>query len=414
MTVLGRPRKGASSTSFASLLHPPQKPTLVNISSFAFFATQPVVLASYYHLQLHHSTTPRVPTPSTDMASLIALPSSSSSSTRPFPFLPVEIKRHILAFADTGSLALCCSTSLAFLEIASELLYQDIEIDGIERVGQLFCLRVRCEFSLRSFLRVLPLIKAPHEVEAECCLCLIYAQEESSSDQVQAFRLRLSHIRTFTFISRTNLSPEFPELHLPPLVDPLPVKVLTVKAFASTDATGKYYYHHLDTFLPLFNPTSFVVVTLPPRLPDGFVKLDLSDRQLPDWTRLQSVRLVHAMFKQHLNIASRPFNSPAWTITCELPRPFVVERKYDEADDASDLMFDVWYALMNSALHGRTGNEDRFPNEVVKRAEIVVESEEVKSRLDDHFRRRDTTAAREKAIEERMKLISIVVGVISE
>jgi len=64
---------------------------------------------------------------------------------------------------------------------------------------------------------------------------------------------------------------------------------------------------------------------------------------------------------------------------------------------------------MNSA-HGTFGRYGRFDNEVIKRAEIVVESEEEKSLLDQYFR----TKTLEDVEDERTKLISIVVGVISD
>ena len=82
------------------------------------------------------------------------LPASSlpplPPSLLPLPPLPMEIKRQILAFADTGTLALCSRVSLAFLEMASELLYKDVEIVGFERLEEFFCSRVRFFLRLRT------------------------------------------------------------------------------------------------------------------------------------------------------------------------------------------------------------------------------------------------------------------------
>ena len=58
------------------------------------------------------------------------------------PALPVELHDAILALADTQTLARCCSVSMAFLELASPLLYQHVHIDGVTVLGQPFCDRV--------------------------------------------------------------------------------------------------------------------------------------------------------------------------------------------------------------------------------------------------------------------------------
>lgn len=51
---------------------------------------------------------------------------------------PVETFRHILSYADTGTLAVCCRVNFTLLELASEILYDEVEVVGLERLRQLF------------------------------------------------------------------------------------------------------------------------------------------------------------------------------------------------------------------------------------------------------------------------------------
>jgi len=70
----------------------------------------------------------------------------------PLPFLPPEMKQHILRFCDPSTLAKASRVSLAFLELSSPILYQDIELIGLvssrnssaQRVGNLSSSRVSC------------------------------------------------------------------------------------------------------------------------------------------------------------------------------------------------------------------------------------------------------------------------------
>ncbi|KAL7416871.1 hypothetical protein BDY24DRAFT_438690 [Mrakia frigida] len=65
------------------------------------------------------------------------MPSSSS----PLPLLPLEIKNHILRFCDPSTLAKTARVSLAFLELSSPILYEDVHIHGFEHLKLLFCSR---------------------------------------------------------------------------------------------------------------------------------------------------------------------------------------------------------------------------------------------------------------------------------
>ena len=51
---------------------------------------------------------------------------------------PLEVLRDILTYADAATLAACSGVSYALLEIAYEILYQDVEVVGVERLRRLF------------------------------------------------------------------------------------------------------------------------------------------------------------------------------------------------------------------------------------------------------------------------------------
>ncbi|KAL7416862.1 hypothetical protein BDY24DRAFT_205686 [Mrakia frigida] len=65
------------------------------------------------------------------------------SPSPPFPLLPLEIKNHILRFCDPSTLAKTARVSLAFLELSSPILYEDVHIHGFEHLKLLFCSRSR-------------------------------------------------------------------------------------------------------------------------------------------------------------------------------------------------------------------------------------------------------------------------------
>ena len=62
----------------------------------------------------------------------------------PLPFLPLEVKGHILRFCEVGTLAVSSRVCLAFLEMAGPILYKDITITGKEQLEKL----VRSEVSI--------------------------------------------------------------------------------------------------------------------------------------------------------------------------------------------------------------------------------------------------------------------------
>jgi hypothetical protein len=65
-----------------------------------------------------------------------------STNLGPLPFLPLEVKHHILRFCDPSTLAVTSRVSLAFLELSIPILHDDIHIDGFEQAEQLLCSRV--------------------------------------------------------------------------------------------------------------------------------------------------------------------------------------------------------------------------------------------------------------------------------
>ena len=66
-----------------------------------------------------------------------------SSYTSTLPSLPVELKAHILGYCDQTTLAMTSRASFAFLELSTPLLYEDINIQGPERLLQLISSQVR-------------------------------------------------------------------------------------------------------------------------------------------------------------------------------------------------------------------------------------------------------------------------------
>ena len=94
------------------------------------------------------SADPLDPPPLTSQRHHPAMPAFFSSYRAPRELhqeasvFPAEIVRHILSFAEPASLAACCTTSYALLEIASADLYDHVEIVGLERLRRLFCERV--------------------------------------------------------------------------------------------------------------------------------------------------------------------------------------------------------------------------------------------------------------------------------
>ena len=59
------------------------------------------------------------------------------------PALPVEIYATIIEYVeDKSTLATCCRVSHLLLQVASRVLYREVVVDGLERLGQLFCQRV--------------------------------------------------------------------------------------------------------------------------------------------------------------------------------------------------------------------------------------------------------------------------------
>ena len=76
--------------------------------------------------------------------------SKKASVPRPLPYLPPEVKGHILRFCDRKTLYSAALVSLAFLELSSPFLYGHIDITGSRELYQLLCLKVSVLFSLRG------------------------------------------------------------------------------------------------------------------------------------------------------------------------------------------------------------------------------------------------------------------------
>ena len=72
-----------------------------------------------------------------------------SSIQPPLPFLPLEVKKHILRYCDQGTLAVTSRVSLAFLEMSIPILHDEIIIDGFEVLEELFCSRVSRDMFVR-------------------------------------------------------------------------------------------------------------------------------------------------------------------------------------------------------------------------------------------------------------------------
>lgn len=70
----------------------------------------------------------------------------SSTPLRPIgtiAALPVELKREILRFCDPRTLSIASMASFAFLELASPILYHDVDLASSAALQRFFCPRVR-------------------------------------------------------------------------------------------------------------------------------------------------------------------------------------------------------------------------------------------------------------------------------
>jgi len=65
-----------------------------------------------------------------------------ASTSLPLPYLPLEVKNHILRFCSPSTLAKTAQVSLAFLELSSPILYEDVHIYGFKALKLLFSKRV--------------------------------------------------------------------------------------------------------------------------------------------------------------------------------------------------------------------------------------------------------------------------------
>ena len=131
----------------------PQYPPFFHRSSFNFPGPAP----EESRLKAHFSRTDACFLPSlqpsprlADMISSAPLPRHPSSSS--LPSLPTELKTLILHFCDPQTLARTAQASLAFLHLASPLLYRDAVIEGADQLHKLFCSRRVSPSS--SFFRV--------------------------------------------------------------------------------------------------------------------------------------------------------------------------------------------------------------------------------------------------------------------
>ena len=68
--------------------------------------------------------------------------STNAIDLQPLPSLPIELKGEILTHCDADTLAKASSASLAFLQLASPLLYEHITFVGPEGLMKFLTLRV--------------------------------------------------------------------------------------------------------------------------------------------------------------------------------------------------------------------------------------------------------------------------------
>ena len=71
---------------------------------------------------------------------------------QPFPPLPLELKGEILSYCDASTLAKASSASLAFLQLASPLLYRHLTFVGPQGLKKFLSLRVSQVYSLPQSL----------------------------------------------------------------------------------------------------------------------------------------------------------------------------------------------------------------------------------------------------------------------
>ena len=69
-------------------------------------------------------------------------PPSDTPTSKPLPSLPTELKKNILRFCTPATLAKTSGLSLAFLQLSSPPLYDEIDIVGFKIMKKLFCSRV--------------------------------------------------------------------------------------------------------------------------------------------------------------------------------------------------------------------------------------------------------------------------------
>ncbi|KAL7409635.1 hypothetical protein BDY24DRAFT_402497, partial [Mrakia frigida] len=281
--------------------------------------------------------------------------SSSLPSSLPLPSLPIELNRSILSFVDTQTIGRCCRVSLAFLEIASELLYRDVEVEGIERLKDMFCTR-----------------------------------DGNSSPTINA-ALSLHRIRTFTFLADAHQSLE----SLPPLsphrhsLRPIELELLAI-TIATLSPEWEEVFEPGPLLAP-FNPFHFFFST-PLNSEPNYLDL-LRTARTKHWNRISTLRLIN--LGPCFYLQRELFASSRWSVAFELSRPF-------DTDGAPSQILGVIKEVLFGTLVGA-----EFSEEGLRSAEVVVQSGEEKTKVERFLREQPKLEPEE--LEERMKHILVAV-----
>ncbi|KAL7417180.1 hypothetical protein BDY24DRAFT_438281 [Mrakia frigida] len=205
-------------------------------------------------------------------------------SSRHLPYIPLELKHHILRFCDPSTLANASRVSLAFLQLSSPILYEDIEIVGLKNVEKFFCSRD-------------PSLDHPH-LHPHLSLFLIRNITIVATSDVGGEALNLSFSR------------------LPPPSSPsLLVDLLTVRPIAIPDETVLHKEHaRWSSLYSLFNPRELRVFGLAPNHPSTHVPW--SDLSLHHWPRLLHLHVANV--GQRTFIATSVRSNEPFTLLLDL------------------------------------------------------------------------------------------------
>ncbi|KAL7415565.1 hypothetical protein BDY24DRAFT_381534 [Mrakia frigida] len=188
--------------------------------------------------------------------------SKKASISRPLPYLPPEVKGHILKFCAPATLFSTSLVSLAFLELSSPFLYKDVVIRGSSDLFRLLCVR-----------------------------------SDRPQPQIQK---HFSLVRMISYHQNTDASYVY-KMYQPPRIHALPTPLLPLdklKVVVENPIAWDRFKSHFEFLLRFFNPASFEFAVTPYQ-GYGAYRYDVADMSsislssVEHWNRLQRLQFTN-------------------------------------------------------------------------------------------------------------------------